>query len=64
MPLFVAALVVARRNRRTITITMPVPVNRPPLWWLLAEEVAHAARRLRARLAALVSTRSPDRRQG
>jgi hypothetical protein len=62
MPLFAAALVVARRNRRTTT--MPVPVNAPPLWWLLADEIAHAARRLRARLAALVSTRSPDRRQG
>jgi hypothetical protein len=43
---------------------MPVPVSAPPLWWLLADEAAPAARRLRARLAALVGTRSRDRRQG
>jgi hypothetical protein len=41
-----------------------LPVSAPPLWWLLADEAAPAARRLRARLAALVGTRSRDRRQG
>ncbi|MBI2709706.1 MAG: hypothetical protein HYX34_08410 [Actinobacteria bacterium] len=47
MPLFVAALVVARR-RRTATVPVPVPV---PLWWLLVDELIAALRSAWARVA-------------
>jgi len=47
MPLFVAALVVARRRR---TATVPVPVS-VPLWWLLVDELAAALRSAWARVA-------------
>lgn len=48
MPLFVAALVVARRRR---TATVPVPVPAPPLWWLLVDELTAALRSAWARVA-------------
>ena len=47
MPLFVAALVVARQ-RRNATVPVPVPV---PLWWLLVDELTTALRSAWARVA-------------
>lgn len=46
MPLFVAAVVVARR-RRTATVAVPAPV---PLWWLLVNELTAALRSAWARV--------------
>jgi hypothetical protein len=48
MPLFVAALVVARRHRPPTTTHNPVAL---PLWWLLADEIAYAVHRVWRRLA-------------
>jgi hypothetical protein len=48
MPLFVAAVVAARRGRRPATVT--ARVDAPPLWQMIAEEVAIAARGLVARV--------------
>ncbi|MCB1003175.1 MAG: hypothetical protein KDB35_03225 [Acidimicrobiales bacterium] len=48
MPLFVAAVVVARRRRAG---TAPVPVPAPPLWWLLVDELTVALRSAWARVA-------------
>jgi hypothetical protein len=48
MPLFVAALVAARRGRRSSTIV--VPMQTPPLWRMVVEEIEVAARRALARL--------------
>jgi hypothetical protein len=58
MPLFVASLVVARRHRHPTTIHTPVAL---PLWWLLADEIAHAVHRVWRRLAAVGH---PTRRAG
>jgi hypothetical protein len=48
MPLFVAALVVARR-RRNATVAVPVPVA--PLWWLVVDELTAALRSAWVRVA-------------
>lgn len=47
--LFAAVLHVIRRRQRR-TETRRIPVNTPPLWRLLAEEVIEAGRTLRRRL--------------
>ena len=42
MPVFMAALVAARRRRRSSIIV--VPMRTPPLWRMVVEEIAVAAR--------------------
>jgi hypothetical protein len=49
MPLFVAAVVAARRGRRSPTFV--IPMETPPLWRMLAEEIVIAARDVLARLS-------------
>jgi hypothetical protein len=48
MPLYVATVVTARRGRPAMTTQ--VTVAAPPIWWLLAEEVAMRTSRTWARL--------------
>ena len=47
MPLFAAALAVARRRKRGPVTT--IRATTPPLWRLLAEEIVEAGRALRRR---------------
>jgi hypothetical protein len=42
MPLFVAAVVAARRGRRAGVVTVPVPA--PPLWRMLLDELVLGVR--------------------
>jgi hypothetical protein len=48
MPLFVTAVIAARRGGRPATVT--VRLDTPPLWQMIAEEVALAARGFVARV--------------
>lgn len=43
MPLYVAALVAARRSGRSSTVV--VPMTTPPLWQIVVEETVFATRR-------------------